>query len=345
MNQIQRATDGMLSVRTPDSIRLLFMAPYAPDGPGYVVNAYEYDGSYPLYYFEIFNRLKRLGFKVESTSKPYSVVHAGGIMDYIFSLFNRMEIRNSEVFVSAYCEYLNIPYLGASPNIRAVAEDKFLSKLVAQSLGIPVPIGVAFHNGITPLDSPPFKGPYFIKDRYGAASEGITCENFQESWAGAKLIIEALWDQGTDALVEEYAEGIDITVPVIGDEAPMILGVFHPPSDKPGNILTEDLKLTDPLGYCWYDVGNTAELIKTDMRKLWDSLGQMDYFRLDYRFNPETGDRKFLEFNVCCYIGQHGPFGMATEQQGISVDRQLEHIIAFSMFRQSGWRKYGKRVL
>jgi hypothetical protein len=36
---------------------------------------------------------------------------------------------------------------------------------------------------------------------------------------------------------------------------------------------------------------------------------------------------------------------MAAEKQGISADAQLKHIIAYSVLRQTGWRKHGKRVL
>ena len=111
--------DGLLRVDDAASLRVLYMAPYAPDAPDYQVNPYADDGTYPQYHHEIFERLQRLGFRVQSTSKPYTIVHAGGAADYVFSLFNRMPIRNSEVFVSAYCEYVGVPYLGAPPNVRA----------------------------------------------------------------------------------------------------------------------------------------------------------------------------------------------------------------------------------
>lgn len=345
MTHITRSPDGLLSATNPEAIRLLYLAPYAPDGPGYRVNAYTGDGGYPLYHFQIYSRLERLGYRVQSSSKPYAIVHAGGMTDYVFSLYNRMHFRNAEIFVPAHCEYLQIPYLGAGPNIRAVAEDKLLSKQIAQALGIPVPAGAVFHNCVTPTDTPPFAGPYFIKDRFGKGSEGITSDNLQADWQGAVRIIERLWDQGTDALVEEFVEGIDVTVPIVGDDTPRLLGVFHPPSNKPGNILTEDLKLTDPLGYQRYDAGETAELFARDMSLLWNFLGAMDYFRLDYRLNPRTGERKFLEFNICCYIGENGPFGLAAAASGLSSDALLGHIIAYSLTRQGQRRKGGRRKL
>lgn len=340
-----RTSNGLLQLNSAEKMRVLFMAPYAPNGPDYDVSSYKDGGDYPIYYFEIFERLKRLGLQVESTSKPYSIVHAAGACDYVFSLFNRMGIRNSEVFVSAYCEYLNIPYLGACPNIRAVAEDKLVSKLIASSLGIPVPQGIAYHHGLSPLRPPSFRGPYFIKDRYGAGSEGLTTDNLQDDWGGAMRIVQSIWNQGSDALVEELAPGIDITIPVVGDDSPRVLGAVYVPSDKPNNILTEDLKLTDPLGYRMYDAPGVLDMASADADKIWNALGAMDYFRIDYRFDPETGKRNFLEFNVCCYISEDGAFGLTAENAGINSDELLSHIIAYSLMRQRGWRIQGQRVL
>jgi D-alanine-D-alanine ligase len=342
---VARREDGLLYVSTPEDLSILFMAPYAPDGPDYLMNPYAGDGTYPEYHAQVYNRLKRLRFRVESTSKPYAIVHAGGAVDYVFSLFNRMPIRNSEVFVSAFCEYLNVPYLGAPPNVRAAAEDKYISKVIAAQLGIPVPRGIPYTEGITPLVPPPFAGPYFIKNRFGAASEGISTDNLQDDWVGTRRIVEWFWEHGTDVLVEEYVDGVDVTVPVIGDDLPRPLGVFEPQSDKPGHILTHDLKLTDHLGYREVEVPGFASAAADDALKLWKALGAIDYFRLDYRFDPATGARRFLELNICCYIGEHGPFGMAAIRDGTSIDLLLGHVVAYSVLRQGGGRKYAQRIL
>lgn len=329
-----RTPSGLLTVDNPGALRVLFMAPYAPDAPDYQINPYTRAGGYPEYHHAVFQRLLRLGMQVHSTSKPYTVVHAGGAVDFVFSLFNRMPIRGSEVFVPAYCEYVGIPCLGAPPNVRAAAQDKVLSKAVAQAAGIPVPRGVPYPRGATPPDREPFAGPWFIKDRFGAASERITAESVQHDWSGARRMVEWLWDEGTDALVEEFSGGIDVTVPVIGDEAPRVLGVYQPVSDQPGQILTQELKLNDHLGYRELDL--RPEWVEDDVRRLWNALGPIDYFRVDYRFDPRTGERRFLELNICCYIGEHGPFGMAAARDGATTDELLGHVVAYSLLRQRG---------
>ena len=158
---VSRSNDGLLKVDNPNDFRLLFLAPYAPDAPGYEKHEYDGDGGYTDYYFDVLHTLKQMLFTVDSSSKPYTIAFSAGISDYIFSLYNRMPMHNSEVFISAYCEYLCIPYLGASPNIRSLAEDKYLSKLAAMTLGIPTPNGQAYTRRHHTLLPPDFPGPYF----------------------------------------------------------------------------------------------------------------------------------------------------------------------------------------
>lgn len=300
------------------------------------MNACESDGGYPAYHYEVFQRLQHIGVQVTPASRPDALRDLAGNVDYVFSLFNRIPIRNSEVFVSSMCEFVRLPYLGAPPNARALAEDKLASKLVARASGIPVPRGVAYSCGISPTHvPPPFSGPYFIKERFGAASEGISASNIQNDWSGAREQIESLWARNEDALVEEFVGDIDLTLPVLGGPAPRVLGIFHPLSDEPGNILTHALKLYDHLGYVEVDIGPSRSVFEDDIVKLWDAIGPVDYFRVDYRWNPITGERRFLELNICCYFGSDGPFGLAARSAGLSLDRLLEHILAFSVSRQT----------
>jgi len=345
MTLLSRNENGLLEIINPKDLRILFLAPYAPDAPDYGKCEYDGDGGYADYYYNILQTLKCLGFVVDSSSKPYTIAHSSGISDYVFSLYNRMPMHNSEVFISAYCEYLCIPYLGAAPNVRCLAEDKYLSKLAAAMLGIPTPNGKAYtrnHHAILP---PEFAGPYFIKDRFGAGSEGIDENCLQDTWEGAKGIIYAYWEEGKDVLVEQFVDGIDITASILGDEAPLFLGLIHPKSDKKHSILTEDLKLYDHLGYETFDAGNHRAVFESDARAIWESFGPIDYFRMDYRYDPRTGARWFIEFNVCCYLGRGGAIALSGYEQGFEYEKILNHIVGYSLQRQVGLRDNAQRIL
>mgnify|MGYP002552641063 FL=1 len=153
--------------------RIMFLAPYAPDAPDFSKKPYTGNGGYPQYHYNIYKAIQDIGYDVVSSSKPYSVQFAKGNVDYVFSLMNRFAMSRPEIFISSYCEFIQVPYLGAPPNIRAIAEDKFLTKMVFRSLELNVPegIGLSEEKGI-PAQAP-FPGPYFVKKRFGAASGGI----------------------------------------------------------------------------------------------------------------------------------------------------------------------------
>lgn len=130
-----------------------------------------------------------------------------------------------------------------------MAEDKLLTKLVFRSLGLNMPEGMGLSKEREIPAEAPFPGPYFVKKRFGAASGGIREDSICGTWEAVASCAKRLMEKGHEVLVEQYCEGIDVTVPVLGGEEPVILGFVQPKSDKPGNIITEDLKLHDHLGY------------------------------------------------------------------------------------------------
>jgi len=340
-----RGICGPRSIPSLGPLRVLFLANYAPDFPDFAVKPYDGDGGYPDYHHDLFTALKKIGLKVWSTSKPYAIHFARGNVDYVFSLMNRMPILNSEIFVSSYCEFARIPYLGARPNIRALAEDKYLTKLSAQSLGLPVAPGLPFASGgILPKDAP-FEGSFFVKNRFGAASEGISEKNLCRDWRSAAHLAQKMAANGDEVLVERFCEGIDITVPVLGGPEPMVLGFIHTKSNKIENIVTEDLKLDDPLGNEVVDVGGMQDDFLSDIAALWRAFGPMDYFRADYRVDLETKQRWLLEINICCYLGNEGAICLAAEQHGLSQLDVLNYVIGYSLERQKFMRQQCKWVL
>jgi len=255
-------------------------------------------------------------------------------VDLVFSLYNRMKIDNPEIFVASTCEFLHLPHVGAKPNIRALAEDKWLTKNFARAIGLPAAKG-AIYSRLADLKQPPaFAGPYFVKNRFGAASEGISEQSIQDDWAGAARVAEQFFARGMAVLVERFAPGVDVTLPVLGGDEPLVLGLVQPRSDRRGAIITEDLKRDDPLGYALFDAGAQSPDFDVDARALWAAAGPIDYLRLDYRFDPATGRRVFLEFNICCHIGRSGAICLAGAHWGLSQADILGHVVEYSLSRQ-----------
>lgn len=320
----------------PGRRRILFLARYAPLAPDYAPRPYPGDGGYPMYYHRVWSCLRQIGYDVSTAGTWDGLEEAAGSLDLVFSLINRMPVNHPEIYVSAACEVLRIPCLGARPNVRAIAEDKWFSKLVARSIGIPVSDGAVYAAPADLIRPPPFPGPYFVKNRFGAASEGISSESIQDDWEGASRIARRLMERGMAVLVEGYAPGIDLTVPVLGGDPPLLLGVVHPRSNRAGGIITEDLKRDDPLGYeVWRADARLRAAVRADVGALWGAAGPIDYLRLDYRFDPGTGRRVFLEFNVCCHIGRSGAICLAAAEHGLGQADVLGHVVEYSLARQA----------
>jgi len=245
-----------------------------------------------------------------------------------------MPMATPEVLIAVQCAWLGLPVLGAGANVRALAEDKWFTKLAAQAAGLPTARGAPYATPEALATPPDFPGPYFVKNRFGTASEGVSERSIQDDWEGAATTARSLMARGMAVLVEEYAPGIDVTVPVLGGGSPIVLGVVAPGSDRPGGIITEDLKRDDPLGYALFDPGSASQAFRADVDALWQAAGPIDYFRMDYRFDPSTGRRVFLEFNICCHIGRSGAICLAASQWGLAQADVVGHVVEFSLSRQ-----------
>jgi len=283
--------------------------------------------------------LTELGYPVRTACTCDTLLAGLRGIDLVYSLYNRIPINNPEVLAASICEYHGVASVGARPNTRALAEDKWFSKLAARSVGLPVNDGAVYESEDDLATAPRFSAPYFVKNRFGAASEGVGPDSIQDDWAGASRVARSLMDQGMSVLVERYAPGIDITVPVLGGDTPIMLGVVKPGSDRAGGIITADLKRNDPLGYAMFDAGPLEAELRADVVALWAAAGPMDYTRLDYRFDPATGKRVFLEFNICCHIGRSGAICLAASQWGLSQADVLGHVIEYSLRRQARAQK------
>lgn len=325
-------------------LRVLYLAPYAPDAPDFSVKPFRGNGGYPQYHHSIYKLLQTIGCDVYSSSKPYAILQAKGNVDYVFSLLNRIPMENPEIFISSYCEFARIPYLGAPPNIRAIAEDKWLMKLTFAGLGLPIAPGfIVGKSSSSPVqfpDSLAHAERFFVKKRFGAASDCISEANIADDRKTAVDCAHSLNALGHDALIEEFCPGTDFTVPVVGGtDFPSILGYVKPGSDKKEGILTGDLKLHDHLGYTWAELPREIqEQIRGDVAVIWKALGPIDYFRLDYRIDLSTGIRKLIEMNICCYIGKSGPFAMGAQRLDLSHAQLLKAILYYSLQRQKNFR-------
>lgn len=316
-------------------LNILFLAKFAPNNNEYPLVTEQTDGIYAQYHYEIFKILQKICPKTICAHDPNILFNSDIQFDYVFSLLNRAPYKNSEIFVSSLLEYLDIPYLGSRPNIRAIAEDKHLAKIVAQHAGLHTPLWMVI-DANEPLTSKPlFGGPYFVKPRFGASSAFIDEMSIANSWEQALVQIVKLQKNNFDVIIEQFVDGIYYSVPIYFKNGQVVhLPTVKEISNLQGNVVTyrQKRKLQ----------GGLTRLINNDLnlekkfKNLSDSflcqLQPLDYTRLDFIVTADCIE--FIEFNLCCNLGKQSSFCIAAKEYGISQETLVKEIFFNSLSRQ-----------
>lgn len=317
-------------------LRILFLAKFAPNaGEDYPLATEESDGIYAQYHYDIYQILKGICPKTVCSHDVNILFNKPNSYDYVFTLLNRAPYRNSEIFVSALSEYLNIPYLGARPNIRALAEDKHLAKMAAKYAGLTTPEWITIDSNDVVSMKEPFAGPYFVKPRFGASSAYIDESSIANSWKDAQKKIMELQRYGLDLIVEKFVDGIFYSVPIYFKDSVAI----HLPSVKEksilkGNVVTYRQKRKLDLGLT--RTINLDRTLETELVHQSDAflklITPIDYTRIDFMVTPKTVE--FIEFNVCCNLGRQSAFCISANNVGLSQSDLVTQIFRNSLKRQ-----------
>ncbi|EOL49342.1 hypothetical protein [Enterococcus caccae] len=323
-------------MKKKSEINILFLAKYAPKNIAEAIPENIYDKVYAQYHHKVYEVLTNNYGKIVSTTDPGGILHLNTEVDYIFSLYNKFPIRNSEIFISSVSEYLKIPYLGASPNIRALAEDKHLAKLLSKHEGVPTAQWKTY-NVDQAIIPPEFAPPYFVKPRFGAASAEIDESSICASWELAAKKINELYKKDIDVILEEQIKGIYYTCPVLNNfGAPLFLTPIKETSTLKDNVVTHQQKRKIQGGLSREISSDTTinQILLGFSKKLFKQIQPLDYTRFDFIVDEDTGIPSLLEFNVCCNLGERSTIAQSSLASSISYEDLLINIVDSSMSRQ-----------
>lgn len=317
-------------------LKVLFLAKFAPEnGANYPLITEESDGIYAQYHYDIYQIIKNIFPNTTCANSPEILMDKSTKFDYVFSLLNRASYKNSEIFVSALLEYLKIPYLGTTPNIRALAEDKHLAKIVADYSGLKTPDWFTVDSNGSIPNVEPFKGPYFVKPRFGASSAFIDERSITYNWEQTKMQIQELQKNNLDVIVEKFVNGTYYSLPIyFSDNKPVYLPSIKEESNLKGNVVTyrQKRKLDKGLSRSVNTNRNLELNLQVLAKKFLDNISPLDYTRIDFIVTPNTIE--FIEFNICCNLGKQSSFCISANSIGFSQDDLVNEIIKNSLKRQ-----------
>ncbi|MDR2720189.1 MAG: hypothetical protein LBC03_05260 [Nitrososphaerota archaeon] len=302
---------------------------------------------YETYHLAVFKALvelhKTVNFDFFATSDIKHLVQNHDEYDLVWSVYNRIPNRsnpvafcNSEVFIQSLCEYYDIRYIGAPPNIRATAQDKRLAKLLAKDLGLKTAEYVVASKRNPLKTKAPFPPQYFVKPRFGSASIDIDETCLCYNWEDAITKSEEYFSNNIEVIVEKFIDGIYYGVPVMNTKSNTpIIGVPHyQTSDKIGHVITHKQKRFTEGGMRRYIerecfVHNIIE----DARKYYKALQPCDYARIDFMIERKTGIAYFSEVNILMNIGIKSGFVQSFLQKPVG-DIYYPHIKNFNSYNE-----------
>ena len=149
--------------------------------------------------------------------------------DIVFNLLEEFDgIVTYDQHVVAFLELMHQPYTGCNPRGMLLSRDKVLSKQLLSYHRVPTPQFVVFPRGRTPRLPKRLRFPMFVKSSTEDASLGIAHASVVSDERGLKERIEFIHEQThSDALVEEYIEGRELYVGVIGNDRLKVLPVWE----------------------------------------------------------------------------------------------------------------------
>src|SRR5687767_4920821 len=166
-------------------------------------------------------------------------------------VFNLMEafagVTTFDQNVVSYLGLLHLSYTGCNPRGLILARDKALSKKLLAYHRIPVPEFTVVRPGRKPVLSKRLTFPIIVKSLFFEASAGISqasvVENADQLARRVTFIHEKL---GTAAIIEQFIDGRELYVGVVGNERLDVFPVWEMSFDKmPENrwkIATERVK-------------------------------------------------------------------------------------------------------
>lgn len=244
--------------------------------------------------------------------------------------------------VASYLELIRIPYTGCNPRGLMLSRGKDLSKKLVHYHRIPTPAFAVFPMRRKIVRPDRLKFPLIVKSLSEDASLGIAQKSIVENDERLKERVEFVHDKlGTAAIAEQYIDGRELYVGVLGNERLRVLPVWELEfGDAASRIATAkvkfDVKYQEERGILQGPAEDLAPEIHTRLknltRRICRTLELDGYARIDFRLSAD-GIPYFLEANPNPEIARYEVFAEACAYDGMSYSEMVRRIVALGLQR------------
>lgn len=266
--------------------------------------------------------------------------------DIVFNLLE--EFHGESLYaqnVVGLLELLRVPYTGCNPRGMMLARGKDLSKKLLKYHRVPVPQFAVFPIGRKVKRPATLPFPLIVKSVNEDASLGISQASVVETDEKLADRVRFIHERiGTAAIAEEYIDGREIYVGVLGNDRMQVLPVWEiefarlATGQRP--IATEQAKhnpdYQERRGVLQGPAEDLPQSIETKIRNLvkriCHTLELDGYARIDFRLAPD-GTPFFIEANPNPEIARSEEYAQAALHAGIDYAELLDRILALGLKR------------
>jgi len=306
--------------------------------------------------YDVTSTLRKLGHDVRCVGVLDSLTElrtaiADWEPDVVFNLLEEFDgIVTYDQHVVAFLELMRQPYTGCNPRGLLLSRDKTLLAFHR----IASPQFTVFRRGTRVHVPRKLRFPLFVKSTVEDASLGIAQASVVEDAARLKERIEFVHEQvKSDALVEEYIEGRELYVGVMGNERltrlPVWEMVFGSMPDSLAAIATRkvkwDKRYQAKYGITTHAAADLPPAVLTALdrlsRRIYRALGLSGYARMDFRVTAQ-GQVYVLEANANPNLEAAEDFAESARAAGTSYNELLERLMDLGLKYRAQWRaSYG----
>ena len=239
--------------------------------------------------------------------------------------------------IQGFLETVGIPYTGSGIQASAIGMHKVTTKTLLASAHIPVPAGTVVRRGekgssATLLRTSKLRWPVVVKPASQGSTIGVTIVRKPSQWRDA-LALAHRYD--TDAMVEAYIPGHEVTVSIIGrrTSSPLVLPAVEiiAPGDFYDFAAKYEKKTTQYLCPAPLAAAVTRQIRALALRT-YEALGCEGAARVDFRITPR-GRPVVLEINTVPGMTETSLLPMAAAQAEIDYDELTERILESALVR------------
>ena len=306
--------------------------------------------------YDVVTTLREMGHHVHplGVSDDLGEIRQAIVEDKPHVTFNLLEefhgVALFDQHVASYLELMQQPYTGCNPRGLTLGHDKVLCKQILSYHRIATPRFAVFHRGKVIRPQPRLKYPLLVKSVIEESSLGITRDSIVYSDAQlVERVLRVHEDLDTDALVEEFVEGREFYVGVIGNHRlqtfPVWELLFRNLPEHIPNIATArvkwDLDYQKELGVTTQAVTDlpaaTMARIARLCKRIYRVLYLSGYARIDLRVTA-SGQVYVLEANPNPDLSYGEDFAESANTKGISYEKLMTRIMNLGMRYQPSWR-------